>query len=216
MGLFSVGKIPTGSKDPFALRRAVNGIIRIVTAYDLEFDIPKIIDLIKDQYREFDTQLLEDFIIERIYKSIDANPSVVKAVLNSGERDINKIYKKVDALNKIVSSNEAKDIFTTFKRVANISTDVDINSNLDVDESLFVQDEEKELYRAFKDVVSKEYDNYTQKLEALFGLKPLLDRFFDNVLVNVDDPKLKQNRQHLIASIYKAFRDIADIKEISI
>lgn len=216
MGLFSVGKIPSGSRDPFALRRAVNGIVRTVVEYDLPFDIQKIIELLKDQYKEFDTNKLEEFILDRIYKSIDANPSVIKAVLSSGERDITEIYKKVASLNKIVSSDEAKDIFTTFKRVANISNDIDINSDLSIDESLFVEDEERELYEAFKDVISKDYSDYSQKLEALFGLKAQLDKFFDNVLVNAEDEKLRANRRKLIASIYKAFRDIADIKEISI
>lgn len=216
LGLFSVGKIPSGSKDPFALRRAVNGIVRTVVEYDLPFDIRKIIELLKDQYKEFDTSKLEDFIIERIYKSIKANPSVIKAVLSSGERDISKIYKKVDALNSIVNSNEAKDIFSTFKRVANISNDIDIDSNLSVDESLFVEDAEKELYQAFKRVTSSSYDDYKQELEALFSLKPYLDKFFDNVLVNVDDEKLRDNRRKLIASIYKAFREIADIKEVTV
>ena len=216
LGLFSVGKIPSGSKDPFALRRAVNGIVRTVVEYDLPFDIRKIIELLKDQYKEFDTSKLEDFIIERIYKSIKANPSVIKAVLSSGERDISKIYKKVDALNSIVNSNEAKDIFSTFKRVANISNDIDIDSNLSVDESLFVEDAEKELYQAFKRVTSSSYDDYKQELEALFSLKPYLDKFFDNVLVNVDEKKLRDNRRKLIASIYKAFREIADIKEVTV
>ena len=216
LGLFSVGKIPSGSKDPFALRRAVNGIVRTVVEYDLPFDIRKIIELLKDQYKEFDTSKLEDFIIERIYKSIKANPSVIKAVLSSGERDITKIYKKVDALNSIVNSNEAKDIFSTFKRVANISNDIDIDGNLSVDESLFVEDAEKELYQAFKRVTSSSYDDYKQELEALFSLKPYLDKFFDNVLVNVDDEKLRDNRRKLIASIYKAFREIADIKEVTV
>ena len=216
LGLFSVGKIPSGSRDPFALRRAVNGIVRTVVEYDLAFDIEKIIELLKDQYNEFDTDKLEDFIIERIYKSIKANPSVIKAVLSSGERDITEIYKKVDALNSIVASAEAKDIFTTFKRVANISNDIDIEGDLSIDESLLLEDEEKSLYEAFSAVTKKEYSNYTEKLEALFGLKAHLDKFFDNVLVNTEDEKLKENRRRLIASIYKAFRDIADIKEISI
>jgi len=66
LGLFSVGRIPTGSKDPFALRRAVNGIVRIVTEYDLAFHIDDIISLLKGSYADFDTKLLSDFIIERI------------------------------------------------------------------------------------------------------------------------------------------------------
>ena len=92
-GLFSVGKIPTGSKDPFALRRAVNGIMRIVTEYDLSFEVDDIITLLKDFYSTFDTVALKEFILERVNKSIDVNPSVIASVLASGELDINEISK---------------------------------------------------------------------------------------------------------------------------
>jgi len=215
-GLFSVGKVPTGSKDPFALRRAVNGIIRIVEEYELNFDIQEIILLIKEDYKEFDTKELESFIIERIYKSIKTNPSIIKAVLSSGERDILKIIHKSKALDKITSKNNFREIFSTFKRVANISKDVDLESDLIVDENLFESEQEVKLKKAFDEVQAKEYSSYEEKLEALFGLKETLDEFFDGVLVNVDDEQLKRNRLNLVGQIYKAFREIADIKEISI
>jgi len=216
MGLFSVGQIPSGSRDPFALRRAVNGIIRMVREFDIPFDITTIIELTKDQYQEFDTKKLEEFILERIYKSVSVNPSIITAVISAGERDINEILKKVEALNTILSSSDAKELFTTFKRVANISKDIDLEGDLSIDESLFETQEEKELYQAFNSVISKEYDSYIEKLNALFGLKPTLDRFFDTVLVNAEDEKLRQNRKNLIASIYNGFREIADIKEIAV
>jgi len=215
-GLFSVGKIPTGSKDPFALRRAVNGIVRIVIEHDLTFDIDEIISLLKGSYDEFDTALLRDFIIERINKSLDANPSVIASVLASGESDINKLSKKVSALNSIVSSDEFKEQFSTFKRVANISKDLDLDVDMSIDVSLFREDAEVSLYNAYEKVINAPYHDYEQYLEALFGLKRELDGYFDNVMVNADDEALKANRQSMIGSVYKSFKEIADIKEISI
>ena len=215
-GLFSVGKIPTGSKDPVALRRAVNGIVRIVTEYDLTFNIDDIIALLKGNYDEFDTNLLSEFIIERINKSLDANPSVIASVLASGERDINEIAKKVAALNEIVSSDAFKEQFTTFKRVANISKDVDLESRMEIDISLFKEDAEVTLYNAYEKVINATYSDYKEELEALFGLKRELDGYFDDVLVNTEDEALKINRLHTIGSVYKTFRNIADIKEISV
>ena len=215
-GLFSVGKIPTGSKDPFALRRAVNGIFRIVTAYDLSFNIDDVIMLLKGSYDTFDTDLLNDFIIERINKSFEANPSVIAAVLASGERDINEIAKKVEALNDIVTHDTFKEQFTTFKRVANISKDVDLASNLEIDITLFKEDAEVTLYNAYEKVINATYDDYKQELEALFGLKRELDAYFDDVLVNTEEEVLKRNRLHTIGSVYKTFRNIADIKEITV
>jgi glycyl-tRNA synthetase beta chain len=215
-GLFSVGKIPTGSKDPFALRRAVNGVVRIVTEYDLAFNIDDIIVLLKDAYSEFDTNLLVDFIIERINKSFDANPSVISSVLSSGERDINEMAKKVAALNAIVSEDTFKEQFSTFKRVANISKDVDLDSDLSIDVTLFKEDAEVTLYNAYEKVLNANYHNYKEELEALFGLKRELDGYFDDVMVNTEDEALKTNRLHTIGSIYKTFKSIADIKEITV
>jgi len=215
-GLFSVGKIPTGSKDPFALRRAVNGIVRIVTQYDLAFNIDDVVSLLKDAYDDFDTQRLSDFIIERINKSLDANPSVIAAVLASGERDINEIAKKVFALNDIVSSDTFKEQFSTFKRVANISKDVNLESALHIDTALFKEDAEVTLYNAYEKVINQDYPDYKTQFEALFGLKRELDGYFDDVMVNADEEVLKTNRLNTIGSIYKTFKDIADIKEITV
>ncbi len=216
LGLFSVGKIPTGSKDPFALRRAVNGIVRIVTEYDLSFHIDDVVALLKEAYNEFDTKLLTDFIIERINKSLDANPSVIAAVLASGERDINEIAKKVTALNEIVSSDTFKEQFSTFKRVANISKDVDLDADLSIDTALFREDAEVSLYNAYEKVINQDYADYKTQFEALFGLKRELDAYFDDVMVNAEEKDLKQNRLNTIASVYKTFKDIADIKEITV
>ncbi len=216
MGLFSIGKIPTGSKDPFALRRAVNGIIRIVIEHDLSFDIDEILELLSSQYGEFDISKLRAFIIERIYKSLDVNPSLIASVLASGEIDINEIAKKVSALDEIVADSSFKEQFVTFKRVANISKDIDLSSDLHIDTALFGEDAEKTLYKTYQKVKESNYEDYKSQLEALFSLKGELDSYFDTVMVNADDEAIKSNRQNMIGSIYKSFRDIADIKEISI
>ena len=216
IGLFSVGKIPTGSKDPYALRRAVNGIVRMVIEYNLPFKTKEIIELLNELYAEYDVEKLISFIVERIKKSLDANPSVITAVLESGEQDVNEIAKKVSALNSIVSTNDFKEQFSTFKRVANISKEVNLDNELTVDSSLFIEPIEGELYEDYISTISKEYNSYQDKLFALFALKPKLDNYFDDVLVNAEDEALKNNRKNMIGSIYKSFREIADIKEITI
>ena len=216
VGLFSVGKIPTGSKDPFALRRAVNGIVRMVTTYDLAFNIDDVLPMLNELYAEYDNKKLEEFIIERIKKSLDANPSVIMAVLESDERDINEIAKKVSALNNIVSSESFKEKVSTFKRVANISKEVNLENELTVDTELFSEAIEGELYSEYKEIMAKSYGSYEEKLIAMFALKPKLDNYFDEVLVNAEDEAIKNNRKNTVASIYKSFREIADIKEITV
>jgi glycyl-tRNA synthetase beta chain len=216
VGLFSVGKIPTGSKDPFALRRAVNGIVRMVTTYNLPFNIDEVIAMLNELYTSYESQKLSEFIVERIKKSLNANPSVIMAVLESGERDINEIAKKVEALNSIVSNESFKEQFSTFKRVANISKEVNLEGELPVNTLLFAEPIEGTLYDAYEKTMAKSYESYEEKLTAMFALKPLLDTYFDEVMVNAEDEAVKANRKNTVASIYKSFREIADIKEISV
>ncbi|MBU1666856.1 glycine--tRNA ligase subunit beta [bacterium] len=216
IGLFSVGKIPTGSKDPFALRRAVNGVVRMVTEYDLSFHIDEVLTMLNELYADYETEKLLEFIVERIKKSLEANPSVIAAVLESGEKDINEIAKKVAALNSIVSQKSFKEQFSTFKRVANISKEVDLESELSVDSALFAESIENELYGDYASTMAKTYGSYEEKLTAMFALKPKLDAYFDDVMVNAEDEAVRNNRKNTVASIYKSFREIADIKEISI
>ena len=216
MALFSIGKIPTGSRDPFGLRRAANGVIRIVLEFRLDFDLGQIFEDLKGEYKPFDTKKLEEFFIERLYQFYDLNPSIVKAVVESGERNLLELDKKIKALAQIVQSSDFKEVFTTFKRVANIVKDVDISKPTPVDEALFESEYEKRLWERFREVSQKEYTSYEKQLNALFGLKHDIDLFFDHVLVNAEDQKLRVNRKNLIASIYKAFKKIADIKEITL
>lgn len=216
MGLFSVNKIPTGSKDPFGLRRAAAGIVKIAMEHKLPIDLGKIAEALADSYQGLDKKQLVDFFNERLFKIFDVNPSVLKAVLGSGETDVYKISKKLCALNPIVLSDNFKEYTTTFKRVANIIKDVDVDSKLEVNEALLEDEAEKELYKDYKAVTSVDYKTYDEELEALFALKPQLDNFFDKVFVNHEDIAIKTNRKNTIGLVYQAFKNIADIKEITI
>jgi len=213
MGLFSIGKIPKGNKDPFGLRRAANYIIKIALENKIPIDIKEVINDLKENYPGLDEEKIIQFIFERLYKFYNVNPSVIRAVLATGESNLLEIDKKIKLLNKIVESEDFKDLAVTFKRVANIVKDFDLNS-IKVDESLFEKEEEKKLWEEFKKV--KEIKDLEKKLDFLVSLKPLIDAFFDNVMVNVENEKIKHNRKSLIASIYKEFLDIGDIKEITV
>lgn len=216
MGLFSVGKIPTGSKDPFGLRRASAGIVKIAIEHKLAIDLSKVIDALATNYKGLDKKQLVDFFNDRLFKIFDVNPSVLKAVLGSGETDIYKISQKLCALNPIVQSDSFKEYASTFKRVANIIKDVNLDSSLSINEALLEDDAEIELVAKYKDVTSKSYLTYDEELEALFAMKPQLDTFFEKVFVNHEDEAIKANRKNTIALVYQAFRKIADIKEITI
>ena len=216
LGLFSVNQIPTGSRDPFALRRAVNGIIRIVNEYNFTFDIVQTMKELSANYAAIDLEKLEAFILERVKRYYKVNPSVVEAVLASGERELLAMGQKIEALNNLVTSEGFDDVSSTFKRVANITKDIDLSAELIVNESLLQEDAEKTLYAAFTTVDTHSYASYEEELDALLGLKPELDSFFTNVMVNAEDEAVKNNRKSLVASIYKSILKIADIKEVSI
>ncbi|MDZ7817126.1 MAG: glycine--tRNA ligase subunit beta [Aliarcobacter sp.] len=216
MGLFSVGKIPTGSKDPFGLRRAAAGIVKIAIEHKLPIDISKIIDELSVNYKNLDKKALIEFFNERLFKIFEVNPTVLKAVLGGGETDIYKISQKLCALNPIVQSDNFKEYVATFKRVANIIKDIDTSKELIIDEKLFENKEETELYTKYSEISSKEYVTYEEELEALFSFKNQLDNFFDNVFVNHENEAIKINRKNLIGLVYQGFKNIADIKEITI
>ena len=216
MGLFSVGKIPTGSKDPFGLRRASAGIVKIAIEHKLPIDLSKIIDSLASNYEGLDKNQLVEFFNDRLFKIFEVNPSVLKAVLGSGETDIYKISQKLCALNPIVQSDSFKEYSATFKRVANIIKDVNLDEDLAINEALLEDEAEKQLVSKYKEVTSKSYETYDEELEALFAMKPQLDNFFEKVFVNHEDEAIKTNRKNSIALVYQAFRKIADIKEITI
>ena len=214
IGLFSVNQIPTGSRDPFALRRAVNGLIKIINEFEFEFDIVKTIDELSNNYAEFEKEKLTAFFLERIKQFYKVNPSIIEAVFNSGERELLSIGRKIDALNNLVNSAGFSEISSTFKRVANITKDIDLTDDLSIDTKLFEEKAEEVLYTKYKDVIASDFDSYEAELDALLGLKPELDSFFSDVMVNVEDEGTKNNRKSLVASIYKSILKIADISEV--
>ncbi len=216
MGLFSIDQIPTGSRDPFALRRAATGIIRIAIENNINLNIEQIIKSNATLYKSYDQEALVNFFLERFYPLYETNTSIVKAVISSGERDIVELDKKIKAIAAVAVTSDFKELMSLFKRVANIIKDMSPSLKDAIDDSLLAETAEKELFHAYNKIKGQTYDSYEEQLDALIGLAPQLANFFDNVMVNAEDEKLKKNRKNLIAHIYLSFKSIADIKEITI
>ena len=215
--LFAIGKIPTGSKDPFALRRAASGILRIIAdrgfVFDLKEDLPRLFASVG--YGVEYPEQIGQFFLERLGGILGGNPSLLRSVLATGENDVVEIFSKTQALVKYFSVNQSE-LISTFKRVANILKDVENLGDLEINENLFECKEERELFEAHSKIVGRDFEDYEELLRALCTLKAPLDAFFDGVMVNVENPALRQNRIALIAKIYEEFLQVADIKEISL
>jgi glycyl-tRNA synthetase beta chain len=215
ISLFSIGKIPSGTKDPYALRRNAIGIIKISIANNLSFDLLSLLGELKDSYNKIDIASIDSFFCERLYQIFEVNPSIITAVLKNESRNFVDIKSRVKLLDKISKGKNFKEHISTFKRVANIVKDVDF-SNIVVDENLFNNQYEKNLYSEFSKIRDKIDSSYEDKLDELLSLKEPLDSFFLNVMVNDKQDNIKANRKNLIADIYIEFLKIADIKDITI
>ncbi|GAA8510292.1 glycine--tRNA ligase subunit beta [Helicobacter pylori] len=221
--LFSVGKIPSGSKDPFALRRLSFGLLKIVAHYGLEFDLKADLKNLFERvgvYQSFDLEVLEKFLLERFNNLIDCNPSIIRSVLNTNERDIVKIIQKVKALKRFLddpkNAQKKELLFSAFKRLANINKDRNPNESSEFSISLFKELQEHALFEAFNAIKTSAFESLDSKIEAYFGLHAPLEEYFKSVLVMDKDIEIQKNRKNFLWGVYQSFLEIGDIKEIAI
>lgn len=221
--LFSVGKIPSGSKDPFALRRLSFGLLKIIAHYGLEFDLKADLKNLFERvgvYQSFDLEVLEKFLLERFNNLIDCNPSIIRSVLNTNERDIVKIIQKVKALKRFLddpkNAQKKELLFSTFKRLANINKDRNPNESSEFFISLFKELQEHALFEAFNAIKTSAFESLDSKIEAYFGLHVPLEEYFKSVLVMDKDIEIQKNRKNFLWGVYQSFLEIGDIKEIAI
>ncbi|MFA6145553.1 MAG: glycine--tRNA ligase subunit beta, partial [Sulfuricurvum sp.] len=206
IGMFSIGEIPTGSRDPFALRRAVNGIISIALKHAVPLNFSDFFS--GESYQK----AIKTFIVERlagVYPEV--NSSIIQAVVNRETPflDVLAFDIKIRKVDEMAKSSDAKESFSLIKRLANILKDEVIDGNPDGE--LF-NDHEKALFDAFSKVVNE----FGENLEMLFEIKKPLDNFFTNVMVNDENLEIRANRKKLLNMIYKEFDTFADFKQITL
>ncbi|WQT40137.1 glycine--tRNA ligase subunit beta [Helicobacter pylori] len=221
--LFSVGKIPSGSKDPFALRRLSFGLLKIIAHYGLGFDLKADLKNLFEKvgvYQSFDLEVLEKFLLERFNNLIDCNPSIIRSVLNTNERDIVKIIQKVKALKRFLddpkNAQKKELLFSAFKRLANINKDRNPNESSEFSISLFKEPQEHALFEVFNAIKTSAFESLDSKIEAYFGLHAPLEEYFKSVLVMDKDIEIQKNRKNFLWGVYQSFLEIGDIKEIAI
>ena len=223
---FYVGDIPTGSQDPNALRRQALGIINILTKSKKHVNLKKLIEdainsMPKDARNNKSEDLVNDifeFFKSRFENDIDFAKDSVAGVLSTGIDDMYDAYLKIEAIDAFRKKNEElfSNLLTVFKRVKNI-----IKSAKDVklDESLLKEEAEKSLYNTYKEKeneVSKLMQNreYEKTFSELASLYEPLDKFFKDIMVMVDDEKIKNNRIALLSSVDKIFKNMLDFSSL--
>jgi glycyl-tRNA synthetase beta chain len=222
-GIIGIGMLPTGSADPYALRRAANGIVQIIAERKWNINIVDIISYSLNQYNKLGldkpetNQVIQGFFHQRInwylqQQSIEYD--VIDSVMHIEFGNILHLLERAKAVQDFKANEDFIKLVIGFKRVSNIIKDE--KAQLSIKESLFTEQAETKLFTTLGLLESKieaelEKLNYTQVLNQLVSIRPVIDKFFDDVLVNTDDDKLRLNRYALLLEIRKAFLQVADI-----
>ena len=222
-GIYGIGQGPTGSKDPYALRRMALGLLRIMVEGQLNLDLKALIaQSLSLHSSKVDASSADDiyqFMMDRLrayYKEQKVSAKAFEAVLAVRPESPYDFHRRVEALNLFTQQSESESLIESNKRIANILKEHD-NLGTDVDTSVFVEDAEKALYEAVSNV-AKDLSlsaDYEQTMNKLLGLKDSIDSFFDQVMVNTDDEILKRSRLTLLNWVRSLFLSVADISYLS-
>jgi glycyl-tRNA synthetase beta chain len=237
-GMFALGLIPSGSKDPFALRRQANGVVKTLAGHKLLISIAELLASARAGYQgseaekkftlsgEAYTQALSSFFRERLEfylrDSLGLAYDVVNATLAAGADDVVDAVARAQAVAKVRPSADFESISVAFKRMKNILRQADETRKRVADPfnpAALKEDEEKKLAAAVPQVAKsvKELSaarRYEPALLEISKLRPSVDAFFDKVMVMVEDEALRANRLGLLLTLVREFSSIADFSEI--
>jgi len=224
-GIIGIGMIPTGSKDPYALRRAANGIVQIIAEKKINLSIGEFIchacNILKSKLPpNYKCDPVNDFMKQRINWYLQENHieyDVIDSVMHIDHNDIPDLWSRARALQELKKSSDFINLVTGFKRVSNIIENY--QEYVPFKKSLIQHNSEKELYDKYlilqkeigKFLAGKEYGTV---LKLLIEYGTIIDKFFDDVLVNVEEDELRKNRYALLLLIRNLFLKVADLSKI--
>jgi len=226
VGLFGIGEKPTGDKDPFALRRHALGVIRMLSEKNLPLSLDS---LLQQSATAFGSQItdptaaLADFIYERLAGSLREHgysAQEVDAVLALRPQNLGDVAKRLAAVRAFAALPEAESLAAANKRVGNILKKIEGKIETNFDYSLLKETAEQALATTLIPVGGEAEDafnkgDYTASLLALAKLKKAVDTFFDEVMVNAEDPTLRANRLALLAQLHGAMNRVADLSKLA-
>ncbi|MEJ6021758.1 glycine--tRNA ligase subunit beta [Ramlibacter sp. PS4R-6] len=225
-GLFAIGQLPTGDKDPFALRRHALGIVRMLMERDLKLDLGA---LVKEalglfpQATDQTAQQLTTFIYERLAGQLREqgySAQEVEAVLALQPQRLGDVAKRLAAVRAFASLPEAPALAAANKRIGNILKKAEGGVQARVNESLLKESAEQALFAAMKDITPRadaqfQSGDHQASLQTLAALRTPVDTFFDDVMVNADDAQLRANRLGLLATLHGAMNRVADLSKLA-
>ncbi|MDO8885833.1 glycine--tRNA ligase subunit beta [Candidatus Oleimmundimicrobium sp.] len=231
VGCFSVGFLPTGSEDPYALRRQAQGIISIILNGELNLSPFELIEFALSEYKkekiEFyqdEAQILKElkiFFLGRLkqqFLSAGFQYDVIDSVLALGLNNLVVLREKIKIMSKYREESLIKDLFTAFIRCKNLAVG---ELGTAVNENLFKQEEERTLFWTIlqsEKAINKSLkdDDYEEVMKILANLRPFVDKFFDEVLVMAKEKELRDNRVKLLNKCVQVFETIADFSKLAI
>ncbi len=224
-GIFSVGLLPTGDKDPYALRRATLGILRIIIENDHDIDLNELVNRSLDQFsHQFDKDVTRQTILVFIYERLKGycidlgfTQEAYQAVHSCEITNPTDFVKRIQALKMFTQLPEAESLASANKRISNILKKTDWNKVNDL--SNLVESQELSLLKAAEIAEESitplnDKKKYQQSLQQLTELKPVIDDFFENVMVNVENEPLRQSRLSLLSKVASLLSSVADISKL--
>lgn len=208
MTFFSVGLTPKGSNDPYALRRQAYGNIRIIESKGWKFPLDQLQTVIEEKINDNqaifglhlnDTkEAIHNFLMGRMkqwFNTKNIRHDIVEAVVESNQDDLNQMFEIAAILRDNAEQNDFKPTVESLTRVINLASKLDLNAAVKVNPDLFENDSEKALYEAFKQITETANDlSLSEVFEALKALNPLIESYFDNTMVMVEDEQIRNNR----------------------
>ncbi len=220
--MFGIGQLPTGDKDPFALRRHALGMLRMLIERDLPLDLASLFGAarltdpkVAEQLSEFIYERLAGSLREQGYSALE-----VEAVVGLRPQRLGDIPKRLAAVRAFAELPEAASLAAANKRVGNILKKVEGTVSATIDAALLTEAAEVALHKALDTVKAQadaafERGDYTASLQALAALRVPVDAFFDAVMVNAEDARLRANRLGLLATLHQAMNRVADLSRLS-
>lgn len=217
LSFFSVGLIPSGSNDPYALRRATQGVVRILDKFGWHIALDELIEQLYalqfDSLTYSNKEQVLDFFRARIEKMMDSDipKDIVTAVLNSSTFVVRDLVEVGALLAEKAQEDSFKSSVESLARVFNLAEKAETAGV--VDESLFENAEEKALHAAVENLTLS--DDLTDNIEGLFALSPVIDAFFDNTMVMAEDETVRANRLALLAALMTKAKKVAQFNQIN-